>query len=608
MNAVTVVMPVFEQAAFAGRAVGSLLAQTHADWELVVVDDGSTDDLAPALAQLAGSPRLRVVRHPSNRGLGAALNTGLDAAASDLVAYLPADDVWDAGHLDALLTVLADPDVALAFSGMRHHGVLSSHGAPEGFGLQLVQVTHRLTAARWTEREELESDDLDVLMWAKLPGPRRGTGRVTCEWVEHAFQRHKAIRESFDGGLNVFRRRYRVSTPLRFSSSDSGVVDEVTLYADRRSAPRQPAPDGLHILLAGELAFNPDRVLALADRGHRLSTLWTPDALGAQTTGPLPFGHVTDLGYGVDAKVVRRARPDVIYALLNWRAVPFAHSLRQAVPEIPFVWHIKEAPQHCVRLGTWPLLAELCASSDGLVVSTAEEFAWLDLALPGRIDPARVLVLDGDLPLADRFEGPPSPRLSETDGEVHTVVLGRPLGLDAELFVRLAASGVHSHLHGQVTDRGPTGGWRAVVEEARRAAPSHVHVHPAVTPPDWVRVLSRYDAGWLHRFRSSNGGDLRRAVWDDLNMPARVPTLAAGGIPMLQQTSTGSVVATERVLRETGAGVLYDDVDDLIGRLRDRNGLAQVRGAVVAARAGFTFDAHADGLVQFLRAAIDRRG
>ena len=45
----------------------------------------------------------RVVRHPENRGLGAALNTGLDHARGDLVAYLPVDDVWRPGHLAALL-------------------------------------------------------------------------------------------------------------------------------------------------------------------------------------------------------------------------------------------------------------------------------------------------------------------------------------------------------------------------------------------------------------------------------------------------------------------------------------------------------------------------
>jgi len=604
---VAVLTPVYDAAAFLGRALGSLQAQTLTSWELVVVDDGSTDDVAAALALFLDDPRIRILRHDANRGLGAALNAGLAATTAPLVAYLPADDVWAAGHLAALRDCFDDPAMTLAWSGVRHHGVEDSLDAPPGLAVQLVQVMHRRTGERWTERSEFESDDLDTLLWSRLVGERRGTGRVTCEWVDHPGQRHKAIRESFDGGLNVFRRRYRVATPLRLASTDSGTVDEVALYARYRDRPvPAPGPDALHILLVGELAFNPDRVLALVERGHRLSGLWSPDALGNQTTGPLPFPGVQDLGYGLQLDAVRRARPDVIYALLNWRAVPFAYAVRVALPEVPFVWHFKEAPQHCLRNGTWRQLVDLCTRVDGLVLSTAEEHEWLDLALPGRLDPAGVLVLDGDLPKAEWFAGLPAERLSARDGAVHTVVLGRPLGLDAELLVGLARAEIHTHLHGQVTDRGPTGGWRAVVQDAVRRAPGHVHVHPAVTPSDWVGQLSRYDAGWLHRVRSSNGGDLRRATWDDLNAPARIPTLAAGGLPMLQPVSPGSRVATERMLRETKCGLLYDDLDDVVDRLRSAPALQSARDAVGRHRERFVFDTYADELLAFLRSAVGR--
>ena len=95
---VSVVMPVFAQAAFMPRAIASLLAQDVRDWELIVVDDGSPDDVATALPDGA-----RLLRHDVNRGLGATLNTALDAANGDVVAYLPADDVWHEGHLRTLL-------------------------------------------------------------------------------------------------------------------------------------------------------------------------------------------------------------------------------------------------------------------------------------------------------------------------------------------------------------------------------------------------------------------------------------------------------------------------------------------------------------------------
>ena len=53
--------------------------------------------------------------------------------------------------------------------------------------------------------------------------------------------------------------------------------------------------DALQARRVGALAFNPERVLALEERGHRLFGLWTDDGLGAHTVGPLPFGHVTDV-------------------------------------------------------------------------------------------------------------------------------------------------------------------------------------------------------------------------------------------------------------------------------------------------------------------------
>ncbi|MFL6052906.1 MAG: glycosyltransferase [Actinoallomurus sp.] len=603
MPAVSVIMPTYRQAAFLPRALGGLLAQTFPDWELVIVDDGSPDGTGHVAGRFLGDPRVRYHRLPANEGLGAALNAGLSRATAPVVAYLPSDDLYEPGHLAALLAVLADPAVVLAYSGVRHHGARASLGAPDGYPLQLVQVAHRRTGEPWPERAELESDDLDRLYWARLRtrGPARPTGRVTCLWTDHPGQRHKAILERHDGGLNVFRSRYRAAVPLRFHSTDSGETDEVALYDRFRSRRLSPAPDGLRILLVGELAYNPERVLALAERGHRLYGLWTEDGLGCNTVGPLPFGHVADLPRPGWREAARRLRPDVIYGQLNWRAVPFCHRVLMALPEVPFVWHFKEAPHHSIRRGEWPLLADLATRSAAQLYCSAEEREWFLAALPGIADPDRARVLDGDLPKADWFTGTASRRLSERDGEIHTVVLGRPLGLDEEFVTALARRGVHTHLHGLVAGPGPKGAWAAWLERAVRAAPGRVHVHPHVDQRDWVRRLSRYDAGWLHRVPSANGGDLRVATWDDLNIPARIPPLMAGGVPLLQPRGDGSRVAAARLIEETGLGVLYDDADDLADRLHDHATLARARAAVRTHRKSFTFDAHADDLIALFR-------
>src|SRR5215207_5366693 len=157
---ISVVMPAYGQEAFLDRALAGLLAQDLADWELVVVDDGTPDPDAVARAvHRHADPRVRLCRLPCNAGLGAACNRGLELAAAPLVGYLPADDVVYADHLAALVGALDGTGAVMALTGVRHHGAAESPGSPEGFAPQLVQVAHRRTADRWVERPECESDD-----------------------------------------------------------------------------------------------------------------------------------------------------------------------------------------------------------------------------------------------------------------------------------------------------------------------------------------------------------------------------------------------------------------------------------------------------------------
>jgi FkbM family methyltransferase len=99
--AVSVVMPVFNGSRFLDRAFASLRAQTFADWELLAVDDASTDGSAAVLDGLAApDSRVRVFRHLTNRGQAAARNTALAAAKGELVAYLDQDDEFYPDHLE----------------------------------------------------------------------------------------------------------------------------------------------------------------------------------------------------------------------------------------------------------------------------------------------------------------------------------------------------------------------------------------------------------------------------------------------------------------------------------------------------------------------------
>lgn len=91
-ESVTVLMPVFDGAAYLREAIDSILSQTFTDFELLVIDDGSKDETPEILASV-DDRRLRVLRNEHNEGLVRALNRGLDRARGRFIARMDADDV-----------------------------------------------------------------------------------------------------------------------------------------------------------------------------------------------------------------------------------------------------------------------------------------------------------------------------------------------------------------------------------------------------------------------------------------------------------------------------------------------------------------------------------
>lgn len=106
--AVSVVIPTRDRRELAAEAVASVLAQTWADLELVVVDDGSADGTAEHLAAAFPDPRLRIVRQ-ENRGVSAARNRGVAETSGEWVAFLDSDDLWLPEKLQRQLAAVAEP-------------------------------------------------------------------------------------------------------------------------------------------------------------------------------------------------------------------------------------------------------------------------------------------------------------------------------------------------------------------------------------------------------------------------------------------------------------------------------------------------------------------
>lgn len=114
---ISVVVPVYNGSDFLDGALESIGNQGHADLEIVLVDDGSTDGLALRAGQFR--PPVRYLRQ-SNRGPAAARNLGIRSARGELLAFLDVDDCWTPGHLERLERALLErPEVGIAQGRMQ---------------------------------------------------------------------------------------------------------------------------------------------------------------------------------------------------------------------------------------------------------------------------------------------------------------------------------------------------------------------------------------------------------------------------------------------------------------------------------------------------------
>jgi dolichol-phosphate hexosyltransferase len=123
----TVVMPIYNERGTFRESLGRLL-KTHlpVPVEILIVDDGSTDGTVISAGDLAGYERVRIVRHRKNRGKGAAVRTGIDAAKGDVLTILDGDLEYDPSDYRHLLEPILSGDAEVAY-GTREFGAHTAY-------------------------------------------------------------------------------------------------------------------------------------------------------------------------------------------------------------------------------------------------------------------------------------------------------------------------------------------------------------------------------------------------------------------------------------------------------------------------------------------------
>jgi glycosyltransferase involved in cell wall biosynthesis len=199
----SVVIPLFNKEALIERTIGSVLAQSCGDFEMIVVDDGSTDASVERVEQIA-DPRLRLIRQ-ANAGPGAARNAGMRAATGTWIAFLDGDDIWFPDHLAELAAMATRFPAAglLATSFLR--GEDPAPAQPLQAPHRAAEIDYFRAAARnigivWTSATAVRSDlarqvgdfssdqsgeDLDYWARAALVAPVVKSSRITAYYFRH---------------------------------------------------------------------------------------------------------------------------------------------------------------------------------------------------------------------------------------------------------------------------------------------------------------------------------------------------------------------------------------------------------------------------------------
>ncbi|WP_416909222.1 MAG: glycosyltransferase family 2 protein [Polymorphobacter sp.] len=217
---VSVVVPCHNDARHIAAAITSVLTQTHAPSEVIVVDDGSTDESAAIIASFG--PRVRLLSQ-ANKGAAAARNAGVRAAQGALIAFLDGDDIWPENSLAARLNVLTATGADLVFGQVRQ---CRGDAGPQAPGLG-PDLPGRLAGAMLIRRTVFDRVG---------PFDERLATAETIDWVARAAD--AGIKEAGCDALVLYRRIHGANLMMRNHDTNSNALAVLrAAVARRRAAP-----------------------------------------------------------------------------------------------------------------------------------------------------------------------------------------------------------------------------------------------------------------------------------------------------------------------------------------------------------------------------------
>ena len=116
---VSIIMPSYNTAQYIADSIESVLAQTHENWELLIVDDCSTDNTDEVVAEFSIDPRIRYLKNAKNSGAAVSRNRALREARGKWIAFLDSDDLWEPEKLEKQIAFMKENNYKFTFTDYR---------------------------------------------------------------------------------------------------------------------------------------------------------------------------------------------------------------------------------------------------------------------------------------------------------------------------------------------------------------------------------------------------------------------------------------------------------------------------------------------------------
>ena len=197
-NLVSIIMPSYNTGRFIKETIESVLAQSYSDWELMIVDDCSTDNTDDVVGQYLADARIRYIKNEAHSGVAVSRNRALREAKGKWIAFLDSDDLWEPEKLEKQLAFMQDNNCRFSYTnyveinedsspnGKRVTGPkrITKHGMYNYCWVGCLTVMYDAEAIGLIQIEDIKKNN-DYAMWLKI------SQKADCHLLDQTLARYR---------------------------------------------------------------------------------------------------------------------------------------------------------------------------------------------------------------------------------------------------------------------------------------------------------------------------------------------------------------------------------------------------------------------------------